>query len=129
MFEVLIAVASFIAGAIASVVGFGSGSILTPLLSLQIGTRLAVAAISIPHLVATFVRFWLLRKDVDRRGVINLGDPQRGWRADRGFAAFDSFQSRPDTRFRALPSAVTSNPAIRGHFKTGQWRDSGTASF
>lgn len=73
MYEILICAASVIAGAIASIVGFGIGSILTPLLSLQIGTRLAVAAISIPHLVATFVRFWMLRKDVDRRIVINFG--------------------------------------------------------
>jgi uncharacterized protein len=73
MYESLICAASVIAGAIASIVGFGIGSILTPLLSLQIGTRLAVAAISIPHLVATFVRFWMLRKDVDRRVVINFG--------------------------------------------------------
>lgn len=50
MFEVLIGVASFVAGAIASIVGFGIGSILTPLLSLQVGTRLAVATIAIPHL-------------------------------------------------------------------------------
>jgi len=73
MFEVLMGVASFVAGAIASIAGFGIGSILTPLLSLQAGTRLAVAAISIPHLAATFVRFWMLRKNVDRRVLIDFG--------------------------------------------------------
>jgi uncharacterized membrane protein YfcA len=73
MYEILIGAASVIAGAIASLVGFGIGSIITPLLSLQIGTRLAVAAISIPHFAATFLRFWMLRKDVDRRVVINFG--------------------------------------------------------
>lgn len=73
MFEVLIVLAAFIAGAIASIVGFGIGSILTPLLSLQIGTRMAVAAISIPHLAATSVRFWMIRKNVDRRVLINFG--------------------------------------------------------
>ena len=69
----MIGAAAFVAGAIASVAGFGIGSILTPLLSLQTGTRLAVAAISIPHLVATFVRFWLLRRSVDRRVLVNFG--------------------------------------------------------
>lgn len=73
MYEVLIGATSVIAGAIASLVGFGIGSILTPLLSQQIGTRLAVAVISIPHFFATFVRFWVLRKNVDRRVVINFG--------------------------------------------------------
>jgi uncharacterized membrane protein YfcA len=72
-FEMLIAAAAFVAGAIASVAGFGIGSILTPLLSLQVGTRLAVAAISIPHLAATFARFWMLRQEVDRRVLINFG--------------------------------------------------------
>lgn len=57
MYEILMGATSVIAGAIASIVGFGIGSILTSLLSLQIGTRLAVAVISIPHLFATFVRF------------------------------------------------------------------------
>src|SRR5262249_44587442 len=51
----LVAVA---AGAIASVAGFGIGSLLTPLLAWPLGTRLAVAAVSIPHLVGTALRFW-----------------------------------------------------------------------
>ena len=50
MFEIAIAASSFLAGAIASVAGFGIGSILTPLPSLHAGTRLAVAAISIPRM-------------------------------------------------------------------------------
>ena len=73
MYEILIGAASVVAGAIASIVGFGIGSILTPLLSLQVGTRLAVAAISIPHLATTLVRFWMLRKSVDRRVLVNFG--------------------------------------------------------
>src|SRR5688572_27387064 len=73
MFEMLIAVASFVAGAIATVGGFGIGSILTPLLALQVGTRAAVAAISIPHLAATVVRFWMLRKNLDKRVLVNFG--------------------------------------------------------
>lgn len=73
MFELLIAVAGFLAGAIASVTGFGIGSVLTPLLSLHLGTRLAVAVVSIPHLAATFIRFWMLRRHVDISVLINFG--------------------------------------------------------
>jgi uncharacterized membrane protein YfcA len=73
LFELLIALAAFAAGAIASVAGFGIGSILTPLLSLETGTRLAVAAVSIPHLAATFARFWMLRRHVDRGVLLHFG--------------------------------------------------------
>jgi len=73
VFEALLGVASFIAGAIASIAGFGIGSILTPLFSLKIETRIAVAAVSIPHLAATALRFWFLRRDIDKRVLINFG--------------------------------------------------------
>ena len=72
-FELFIALAAFVAGAGASVAGFGIGSILTPLLSLELGTRLAVAAVSIPHMIATFTRFRILRRHVDRPVLINFG--------------------------------------------------------
>ena len=65
--EILIAAASFAAGAVAAVAGFGIGSILTPLLSVWVGTRLAVAAVSVPHLAATLLRFLMLRSRVDRQ--------------------------------------------------------------
>lgn len=45
------------APASAAVTGFGIGSLLTPLLALQVDTRLAVAAVSIPHVVGTELRF------------------------------------------------------------------------
>src|SRR5574337_446417 len=50
----------FRAGGIASVAGFGIGSLLTPLFALRVGTRLAVAAVSVPHVLATALRFWRL---------------------------------------------------------------------
>jgi uncharacterized protein len=62
-----------IAGGIASVTGFGIGSLLTPLLALQLETSLAVAAVSIPHVVGTAVRFWLLPVGADRRVLWNFG--------------------------------------------------------
>jgi hypothetical protein len=69
----LVAVTAVIAGAIASVTGFGIGSLLTPLLALHTGTRLAVAAISVPHLAGTALRFWMLRQYVDRRVLWSFG--------------------------------------------------------
>jgi uncharacterized membrane protein YfcA len=68
--EVAVAV---MAGAIASVACFGIGSILTPLLSWQEGTKLAVAAISIPHVVGTALRFLRLWKHIDRHVLFSFG--------------------------------------------------------
>ena len=64
--SLMLAVAAVIAGGIASISGFGIGSILTPALSLWYDAKLAVAAISIPHLIGTALRFWLLKGRVDR---------------------------------------------------------------
>ncbi len=66
-------IAATIAGAIASVTGFGIGSLLTPLLAFELGTKLAVAAITIPHLVATAVRCWVLRKFIDKKVLLTFG--------------------------------------------------------
>lgn len=72
-FEGLGFVAAVIAGALAAVTGFGIGSLLTPLLALQVDTRLAVAAVSVPHLLGSAVRLWLLRGGVDRRVLWGFG--------------------------------------------------------
>jgi len=52
---------SLVAGATAGIVGFGIGSILTPFLALRVGTSVAIAAVSIPHAVATALRCYRLR--------------------------------------------------------------------
>lgn len=72
-FAVLVFLAAGAAGAIASVAGFGIGSVLTPLLAIRLGMRAAVAAVSISHLVGTALRFWLLRQFVDRRVLVTFG--------------------------------------------------------
>src|SRR5438552_2395215 len=72
-FEVLVAAAGVVAGAIASVAGFGVGSVLTPLLGSALGLKLAVAAASIPHVVGTALRLWIVRADLDRRVLVSLG--------------------------------------------------------
>jgi uncharacterized membrane protein YfcA len=73
VFDALVLIVSTLAGALAAVTGFGIGSLLTPLLALQVDTRLAVAAISVPHVVGTALRFWLLSGGVDRKVFWNFG--------------------------------------------------------
>ena len=69
----LVALAGLLAAAVAAVTGFGIGSLLTPVLALETGAKLAVAAVSIPHLVGTAQRFWMLRNHVDRSVVLGFG--------------------------------------------------------
>jgi hypothetical protein len=64
-----------LAGALASVVGFGIGSLLTPAFAMPLDTKLAVAAVSIPHVVGTAQRFWRLRSHVDGRLLLRFGLP------------------------------------------------------
>jgi uncharacterized protein len=73
IFATLLAVSAVLAAAIAAVTGFGVGSVLTPVLATVTGTKLAVAAVSIPHLVATAQRFWVLRAHVERRVLVRFG--------------------------------------------------------
>jgi uncharacterized protein len=73
LFELALLLVSILAGAVAAVAGFGIGSLLTPVLATQVPLKLAVAAVSIPHLVATGIRFWLMRAHVDRRLLRTFG--------------------------------------------------------
>ena len=68
-----VAIVATVAGAIASLAGFGIGSILTPVLSLQIDTKIAIALVSIPHFIATAIRCWSLRKDIDKKVLFSFG--------------------------------------------------------
>jgi len=72
-FDLFVFVASVVAGAVAAVAGFGIGSLLTPALGLAVDTKVAVAAVSIPHLLGTALRFWLLKDAVDRRVLWRFG--------------------------------------------------------
>lgn len=73
LFGALLIAVGLFAGAIAAVTGFGIGSLLTPTLALQTGTKLAVAAIAIPHFVGTVQRFWMLRRHLDRHVLLGFG--------------------------------------------------------
>lgn len=65
--------AALLAGGIASVVGFGIGSLLTPALALETGIKVAVAAISVPHAIGTAIRLWTLREHVNREVLLRFG--------------------------------------------------------
>jgi hypothetical protein len=67
--------AGAVAGALASVVGFGIGSVLTPVFAIQLDTKLAVAAVALPHVVGTAQRFWRLRRHVDVALLTRFGLP------------------------------------------------------
>jgi uncharacterized protein len=69
----LVVAVGIVAGAIASVAGFGVGSLLTPLVGLQIDIKTAVAVVSIPHLIGTALRYWMLHKHVDWRVLWSFG--------------------------------------------------------
>jgi uncharacterized membrane protein YfcA len=66
-------VVAIFSGATASIVGFGIGSLLTPLLAARFGTGVAVAAVTLPHAFATAVRCWRLRAGIDRRVLVRFG--------------------------------------------------------
>jgi uncharacterized protein len=69
----LLTLAGIVAGAIAAIAGFGIGSILTPLLAAWIGTKLAVAVVSIPHFIGTALRFAVIRQHVNRKVLLTFG--------------------------------------------------------
>jgi uncharacterized membrane protein YfcA len=73
LFAALVALVGVSAAGIAAVAGFGIGSLLTPTLAIETGTKLAVAAVAIPHFVGTLQRFWMLRQHVDRRVLVGFG--------------------------------------------------------
>lgn len=73
MYDLAVFVCAIVAGAVASVSGFGIGSLLTPLLAVHAGTKTAVAAVSIPHVIGTAIRFWRLRASLDRAVLWRFG--------------------------------------------------------
>lgn len=72
-FDILLFLLGILAGAVASITGFGIGSFLTPFLALRNGFGVAVAAVSIAHFLGSSLRFWLLRHAVNRRTLISFG--------------------------------------------------------
>ena len=73
IFESALGIVAILAGAVASLAGFGIGSLLTPLLEVKTGIGVAVAGVSIAHFFGTALRCWLLRKHIDRTVLISFG--------------------------------------------------------
>jgi uncharacterized protein len=73
VFLLVVFLAGILSGATAAIAGFGIGSILTPLLLGRLGAPLAVAAVSIPHAIATAVRCWRLRRAISWPVVRSFG--------------------------------------------------------
>ncbi len=72
-FQILLAIVSILAGGIASIAGFGIGSFITPLLAVKTGIGIAVAGISIAHFCGTALRFFSLRKYINKKILLSFG--------------------------------------------------------
>jgi uncharacterized membrane protein YfcA len=72
-FEMLLGLIAVVAGVVATISGFGIGSFLTPTLAMATNTKLAVAAVAIPHLIGSAVRFWKLRQHIDTSLLYSFG--------------------------------------------------------
>jgi uncharacterized protein len=73
IFSIILVIVAFIAGGIASLAGFGIGSLLTPLLALKTGISVAVAGVSIAHFCGTLLRFIFLRKFINKQILFSFG--------------------------------------------------------
>jgi uncharacterized membrane protein YfcA len=96
---VVVALLAFLAGAISAVGGFGIGSIMTPVLGLIIGVKLAVPAAAIPHFAGNAARLWTLRSKIDKPMLKAFG-----------------FMSAAGAVAGALLHAVTSTHALKISF-------------
>jgi uncharacterized membrane protein YfcA len=73
VFLVVVFIAGILSGVTAAIAGFGIGSVMTPLLATTLGVPLAVAAVSVPHAIATAVRAWRLRRAISWPVVRSFG--------------------------------------------------------
>jgi uncharacterized protein len=64
---------SVFAGFVASVIGFGIGSLVTPVLAIWLGTETAILVTVLPHLAGGLLRGWSLRRSIDRSILVRFG--------------------------------------------------------
>lgn len=64
-FLVALFATAVVGGATAAIAGFGIGSLLTPVMASRFGMTVAIAAVSVPHALATALRCWRLRAGID----------------------------------------------------------------
>ncbi|HZN54321.1 MAG TPA: sulfite exporter TauE/SafE family protein [Candidatus Polarisedimenticolaceae bacterium] len=110
-------------GAAATVIGFGIGSLLTPLVAARHGTATAIAAVTIPHALATGLRCWRLRSGIDPEVAVRFGVPS----AIGGLAgawAYTRLGSAALTRALGVLLLLTAAGQLTGW--TTRWRPRGT---
>ncbi len=73
IFQSLLLIIAALAGGVASIAGFGIGSLLTPLLALKTGIGIAVGGVSIAHFFGTLLRFIFWRKYVNKQVLLSFG--------------------------------------------------------
>jgi uncharacterized membrane protein YfcA len=71
--EILVVSLGILAAVTASLTGFGIGSLLTPFLALHMDMKTAIALVALPHLLATSLRLYLLRRNLERRLFLSFG--------------------------------------------------------
>lgn len=113
-----------VAGATASLAGFGIGSLLTPLVAAQFGTPVAVAAVALPHAIATALRAWRLRDAIDRDVLRGFGLVSAVG-ALSGALVYARIGAGALTVVLALLLLATSLAALTGW--TSRWRARGAA--
>src|SRR5215217_7240433 len=121
-FLALVFVLAVGAGATASLAGFGIGSLLTPLLAVRFGTPVAVAAVALPHALATALRAWRLRDAVDMRVLRGFGALSAAG-ALVGALVYARIGAGTLTLVLALLLLATSAAALTGW--TSRWRAHG----
>jgi uncharacterized protein len=72
-FDIILFIVSMLAGGVASISGFGIGSLVTPLLAIKTGTNIAVAGVSIAHFLGTALRFWMWKKYINKKVLLSFG--------------------------------------------------------
>jgi uncharacterized membrane protein YfcA len=71
----VVAIVSILSGATAAIIGFGIGSLLTPVLLTRLDPHLAISVVAVPHMAATAMRYVRHRRWVDRRVLVWFGLP------------------------------------------------------
>jgi uncharacterized protein len=72
-FLAIVAAVALIGGATSAIASAGIGSMLVPVLALQIDPKQAVAITAVPHLVGGTLLVWQLRHRIDRHVLVRFG--------------------------------------------------------
>lgn len=75
LFLIALFLLGVLSGGTAAVVGFGIGSLLTPLVAARYDAQTAIGIVALPHLLATALRFVQSRAFIDREVLLRFGLP------------------------------------------------------